>query len=160
MKIYKQFFNTSIHTALCNYAYSSSYSKIQDDIYNFRGINVEGPLRNKVEKVFREYNLTGALDTLRIQRIDKNFKIATAFHTHGDSLIENVVCFLNDNYSGGEFEYMDYNIQMITPESNTALIFPPELPHRVNLVTEGTRYTLVAFLAKNPYISKQDKTVI
>jgi len=160
MKIYKQFFNKSTHTALCNYAYKSSYKKVQDGVYNFRGVNVEGPLRDKVEKVFREYGLTGTLEVLRIQRIDENFKVVEQFHTHDSSCIENVVCFLNDELTGGEFEYMEYNIKMIYPEANTALIFAPETPHRVNPVIKGTRYTLVAFLAENSYLNKQDKTLI
>lgn len=159
MKIYKQFFNEELYSDLCEYAYRSRYKKVQDGIYNFRGVNVEGLLRSRVQDAFLKYGLTGKLDVLRIQRIDANFKVATNFHTHDQFLIENVVCFLNDEFKGGEFEYMDYNIKMIKPIPNMALIFPPDIPHRVNLVEGGIRYTLVAFLEESSYLKKQETLI-
>lgn len=159
MKICKQFFNEELYNDLCKYAYKSSYKKVQDGVYNFRGVNVEGLLRDKVDNVFRTYGLTGKLDVLRIQRIDTGFKVTPNFHTHDHSLIENVVCFLNDDFKGGEFEYMDYNIKMVKPVANTALLFSSDIPHRVNPVEEGIRYSLVAFLEENSYIKKQETLI-
>ena len=82
------------------------------------------------------------------------------YHRHHTKYKENVVCFLNQNFIGGEFEYIDQKLLKVLPEENTALVFGPTLRHRVLPVTEGERYTLVAFLAENSYLYKKQRTVI
>lgn len=55
------------------------------------------------------------------------------------------VGILNDNFSGGEFIlFDDYTI---SPRQGDIIIFPSNFmfPHRVNKITEGTRYSFVAW---------------
>jgi predicted 2-oxoglutarate/Fe(II)-dependent dioxygenase YbiX len=56
-----------------------------------------------------------------------------------------IVGVLNDDYEGGEFiMWQDTEIKLKTGD---VLIFPSNFlyPHKVNLVTEGTRYSLVSW---------------
>jgi len=160
MKTYSQFFNTELFKKLCEYAKQGIYRKTEDNIYNFKGATIQGELKEEIEQVFRQYGLIGSIDILRVQQIDPTVRVATAYHRHGEKDKENVVCFLNNEFTGGVFEYLDEGIVQIEPTPNTAIIFGPELFHKVLPVTEGIRYTLVAFLAENSYLNKQDKTLI
>lgn len=60
------------------------------------------------------------------------------------------VFFLNDNFEGGEFEFIftDKNVKKIKCESNSALIFPSNFMfrHKVHPVTNGIRYTIVGWM--------------
>lgn len=52
-----------------------------------------------------------------------------------------VVCLLNDEFEGGEFEvrlYNDYNAQL---KKGTMIAFPSILEHRVTPILSGTRYS-------------------
>lgn len=160
MKSIKNFLPKDLHINLLEYAKICTYRKIEDDIYNFRGCNITGELFNKVENLFRKNKLVGTVDILRIQRIDKSVRVTENYHRHGDNYKENLVCFLNQDFKGGEFEYIDQEVVKLVPENNTAIVFRPNLKHRVLPVTEGERYTLVAFLAENSYLHKKEKTVI
>jgi hypothetical protein len=160
MIVHNQFFNIELFKDIYDFAKQSSYRKVEDNIYNFKKNNIDGRLKDEIEQSFRQYGLTGALEVLRVQRIDTSIKVATSYHRHGEEFKENVVCFLNSNFTGGEFEYITEDIKQISPLSNTALIFGPTLIHRVLPVTEGVRYTLVAFLRENSYITKHNKTLI
>lgn len=160
MKTYSQFFNTELFKKLCEYAKQAIYRKTEDNIYNFRGAIIQGELKEEIEQVFRQYGLIGSIDILRVQQINTDVRVATAYHRHGEKYKENVVCFLNNDFTGGVFEYLDEGVIQIEPIPNTAIIFGPALRHRVLPVTEGVRYTLVAFLAENSYLNKQDKTLI
>lgn len=160
METYNHFFNTELFKEVYEYAKQSTYRKVEDDIYNFRGANIEGKLKEEIEQVFRQHGLIGSVDILRVQQINPTVRVATAYHRHGEKYKENVVCFLNNDFAGGIFEYLDEGIIQIEPKPNTAVVFGPALRHRVLPVTEGVRYTLVAFLAENSYLNKQDKTLI
>lgn len=159
MKIYKQFFNEELLKELWECAHSTSYSKIQDDIYNFRGTDITGELKSKVEQAFNTHGYLEEIGILRIQRIDAGFRVAENFHTHRQYYTTNIVCFLNDDYTGGEFEYIEDSTELVKPVTNTACIFPPEIPHRVLPVESGKRYTLVAFLKGSSYIKKQETLI-
>jgi len=57
-----------------------------------------------------------------------------------------LVCWLNDDFEGGEFEFFDplnNPESVIKPEKGKLVVFPSNLYHRVRPVTEGTRYSLV-----------------
>ena len=64
---------------------------------------------------------------------------------------------LNDNYTGGEFEFCSYGLQMhhhTTPEmggTGSIVIFPSYMEHRVAPVTKGIRYSLVAWFLGPPF---------
>jgi hypothetical protein len=61
----------------------------------------------------------------------------------GDSdLAFSMICYLNDDYEGGEIEFPNHNIS-IKPEAGSLLIFPGQEPflHKVNDIRYGERYT-------------------
>lgn len=63
---------------------------------------------------------------------------------------------LEDQFEGGEMEFKNSwededVIQIPKLKKNQAIIFKPQLPHKVSLVTEGTRTALVTWL-----FSKED----
>ena len=69
-------------------------------------------------------------------------------HSHGQQYgypQASVLLFLNDDYKGGQLKISNttYNTK-----KGSAIIFPSNFmfPHEVNLVTEGTRYSIVTWL--------------
>lgn len=160
MKIYDQFLSTELLEELYNYAKIASYLKVEDDIYNYRRSQVPKNLYHKVERVLEQHNIFNAVESLRIQCIDSSITVAESYHRHRSVYKNNLVCFLNSDFVGGEFEYTDPESIKLKPTTNTALVFKPELLHRVLPVTQGTRYTLVGFLLENSYFNKQEKTLI
>lgn len=61
----------------------------------------------------------------------------------GDSdLAFSMICYLNNDYDGGEIEFPNHNIS-IKPEPGSLLIFPGQEPflHKVNNIRSGERYT-------------------
>lgn len=80
---------------------------------------------------------------------------------HRDKFRFSSVTFLNSNFKGGEFNYfcpMTNRLKTITPREYDTIIFEGNaIEHKVNPVTEGTRYTLIVFW-DSPY--KETKTII
>lgn len=62
MELYSQFFKEDLLEEIYEYAKKSIYTTMYDNIYNFKRNHVQGNLRTKIEKVFREYNLKGTVD--------------------------------------------------------------------------------------------------
>jgi len=160
METYSEFFNTDLHRELYEYAKNAYYRKVEDGKYNFKKSQVSKNLQSKVQKALKKHNITSTIDSLRVQCIDTSITVAESFHSHNLIYKDNLVCFLNSDFTGGEFEYNNPESTIVKPVTNTALIFGPELPHRVLQVTQGARYTLVAFLVESSYINKQEKTLI
>ena len=52
--------------------------------------------------------------------------------------------FLNDDYEGGEFELLEYNLK-IKPKKNTAIVFPGICSHMINSVLKGERKVIITF---------------
>lgn len=52
-----------------------------------------------------------------------------------------VVCLLNDDFEGGEFEMRLYSDYQVPLEKGTIVAFPSILEHRVKPVTSGKRYS-------------------
>ena len=68
-----------------------------------------------------------------------------------------VSVILNDDYEGGDLEFLVINhkgeleISKITPAVGSAIIFPSYIMHRVTPVTKGTRYSVVAWYGGPPF---------
>jgi len=63
---------------------------------------------------------------------------------------------LNDNFSGGEFDFATLTEGKIKntevkPKKGDAIFFPSYLQHRVRPVKDGTRYSLVCWFAGPPF---------
>lgn len=56
------------------------------------------------------------------------------------------ILYLNENYSGGELEFRDHDLK-IKLETGSLIAFPGGASnvHRVNEITDGTRFTVVSF---------------
>jgi PKHD-type hydroxylase len=67
-----------------------------------------------------------------------------------------MVCWLNEDFEGGEFEFHDTVSskddpdRIIKPTKGTIVFFPSWLAHKVHPVTEGTRYSLVTWFRGQP----------
>ncbi len=78
---------------------------------------------------------------------------------HHDSSPFTTILYLNDNYEGGWYEYIDSenSNKLIKPKTNQLIIADKQVKHRVLPVTNGVRYSLVAFFKKK---DKEQKTII
>jgi hypothetical protein len=78
---------------------------------------------------------------------------------HYDISYLTAVTYLNNDFTGGEFEYKneEENILQIKPETNKTLIMDEKLFHRVHPVKLGIRHSLVTFFQ---FESKEKKTLI
>ena len=88
----------------------------------------------------------------RINRYLKNgfmsSHVDNIHHSHGQQYgypQVSVLLFLNDDYNGGEFVVAD---KVYYTAKGSGIIFPSNFmfPHEVKLVTEGTRWSLLAWL--------------
>jgi Rps23 Pro-64 3,4-dihydroxylase Tpa1-like proline 4-hydroxylase len=57
------------------------------------------------------------------------------------------ILYLNDDYEGGEIEFVNFGIK-IKPKAGTFLLFPSSYPHRhiAHPVISGTKYAIVTWL--------------
>lgn len=74
------------------------------------------------------------------------------FQTHADDgasykSVVSLVGYLNDNYSGGELTFSQYDVT-IKPDAGDLVIFPSNymFMHRAMPVTEGVKYSIVTML--------------
>ena len=74
------------------------------------------------------------------------------FHKHCDETRKlTVLAFLNDDFEGGRFYIQNENNRMYPPqEKGTILTFPSYMPHGVEPVTKGVRYSVVTWMV-GPY---------
>jgi hypothetical protein len=75
-------------------------------------------------------------------------------HYDGDTSIARVisaVCYLNDDYDGGELEFVNFGIK-IKPEAGMLILFPSNFAYRhiAYPVTNGTKYAVVTWLRDQP----------
>ena len=99
------------------------------------------------------------LKSMWINKIDINSNKNDNFHK--DISPCSLILYLNDEYIGGELEYLhdtDRNNKLkIIPQKNLVVIMNNQLEHRVLPITSGVRYSLVAFFS---FIGKQTKSII
>lgn len=102
----------------------------------------------RISNLFLSY---GAINNIQsIQR----FEIGGSMGIHIDKMPYNnvkygMVCYLNDNYEGGEIYYPDLNIEM-KPKSKSLVIHRGDIRHGVKEVLSGSdRYFLTTFAQAN-----------
>ena len=74
---------------------------------------------------------------------------------HGTSRKLSMVCWLNEDFEGGEFEIHKAHVgnsenNIFKPTKGTIVFFPSWMLHKVHPVTEGTRYSLVTWFRGQP----------
>ena len=131
--------------------------------YYFREfLDLNDPLMHNIVMGLESYIKTKLytnleLDSMWINKIDINSNKNDNFHT--DISPCSLILYLNDEYIGGELEYINDNNNKlkIIPQKNLIVIMNNRLKHRVLPVTSGVRYSLVAFFS---FIGKQTKSII
>lgn len=102
----------------------------------------------RIANLFLSYGVVNNIDS--IQR----FEIGGSMSIHIDKMPYNnvkygMVCYLNDNYEGGEIYYPDLNIE-IKPKSKSLVIHRGDIRHGVKEVLSGSdRYFLTTFAQAN-----------
>jgi hypothetical protein len=96
------------------------------------------------------------LDGVWINKINSTTNQNDKFHK--DDSDASIVTYLNDDFEGGEFQYIFNNEKIkIKPTINLSIIMDRTIPHRVLNVTSGQRFSLISFY-KKPH--KKTKTLI
>ena len=67
--------------------------------------------------------------------------------THYDKSILTLITYLNDDFVGGQFVYIDKDKEKksIIPKKNMTIIMDDKLLHKVSPVSSGVRFSLVTF---------------
>lgn len=119
--------------------------------------------KEKLNKILREYdkNKQYKITNTWVNRIDKTQpKIEKDNDFHLDVSNFTAITFINDDYIGGEFLYLNNKNEeiLIKPKKNLTIILDgSKMQHRVCEVLSGVRFTLVSFLE---YETKKNKTLI
>jgi len=101
-----------------------------------------------------EYDITHSNQS-EFLMYDVNGKYEThvdTFHQHSkDTRKLTILVFLNDDFEGGKF-YIQNSHERMYPEQKkgTVLIFPSFMPHGVEPITKGVRYSIVTWMV-GPY---------
>ena len=92
-----------------------------------------------------------------INKIDSDSNKNDNFHK--DISPCSLILYLNDDYIGGELEYINdtNNRVKIIPQKNLVVIMDNQLKHRVQPITIGVRYSLVAFFG---FTDNQTKSIL
>jgi len=69
---------------------------------------------------------------------------------HGLTRKLSMTIVLNEDYEGGEFQFFDDKLP-IKEKTGTVIVFPSYMVHKVQPVTKGTRYSLVAWFCGQPF---------
>lgn len=79
------------------------------------------------------------------------YEVGGHFGSHYDSYPRINRCisgliYLNDDYEGGEIEFVYFNLK-IKPKAGTVILFPPNYPYRhiAHPVTSGTKYSVATW---------------
>lgn len=105
----------------------------------------------------KKYSRTYLLKDSWINKVTIDTNKDDVYHFDMSNLT--IVTYLNEDFEGGEFEYLDDTESKvkITPQKNLSLIMNGYLKHRVLPVRKGIRYSLVSFF---DVIKKNKNTLI
>jgi hypothetical protein len=98
-----------------------------------------------LSKLHDKRNIKYHINGIWINKINSDSNKNDKYHQDISDLT--IIIFLNDSFTGGEFEYFDEDKKKIKiiPKKNKALVMDNKLVHRVLPVTYGDRFTLVCF---------------
>ena len=131
---------------------------IMDDVWIEKDSNFYNPLKECFVQAIRQYESKFPLfscEHITDFRINKysqggfmSSHIDNIHHSHGQKWgypHVSVLLYLNDNYEGGEFVVADKEIK---PKKGSSILFPSNFmyPHEAKPVTNGTRFSVVAWL--------------
>jgi hypothetical protein len=113
-------------------------------------------INNCVNKQLKTINIK--LDAFWINKITNETNKNDGFHK--DSSDITFLMYLNDEFTGGEYEYMVEETQKrekLKPKKYLSIITNRDIEHRVKPVLEGERYSIVFFYS---YTKKTNKTLL
>lgn len=115
---------------------------LNDNLYHYNGISILDRVNefSFTKRVLKFNNVS----TLRIQHVNNQIKVVEK--PHGHLLPYSFVVFLNDDFEGGELIFDNITVK---PRKKQLMYFTGDETHNINSVTEGDRYTLVAFLTSD-----------
>ena len=137
--------------------YCKNYKEDGFQIYSMQQIKENDLLdfKNKIQKYVADtYKLNYILNPLWLNRVSSMDENSDKFHFDHSDL--SIVTYFDTNFKGGNFEYYDEanNIVSITPEKNLSILMNNKLTHRITKVTNGVRFSLVAFFDFKPKNTK------
>jgi hypothetical protein len=82
--------------------------------------------------------------------------------SHVDESDISYITYINDTYTGGEFEYFDElnNKNTIVPEKYMTILIPNKIRHKVSKVNSGVRFSIYSFLRLIPKNQKNEKSLL
>lgn len=113
-------------------------------------------INDRIEKEVKNHNTN--LDCFWINKVTNNTNKNDTFHR--DLADITLVMYLNDNFTGGEYEYFipdSSNKEKIKPKKYLTIISSRDIQHRVTPVLEGERFSIVFFYV---FTKKTNKTLI
>lgn len=139
---------TNMHMSLNNSAiYSEQMKKIYDQCYKLTWATAIG--YNEHFGLYEKTYFNESFNILRYQT-GQEYKAHYDGGTAGARSISPIL-YLNDNYDGGEIEFVNFDIK-IKPEPGMLVLFPSSFPyaHIAHPVTNGTKYAIVTWLHDRP----------
>lgn len=123
------------------------YNRYTLDFEKIEVKTISNKIINKIEEITNQNGLK--ILGLWINKVDKESNKNDEFHKDISDLT--FILYLNENFIGGDFEYMNENKEKIKikPKTNLSIISNNQLLHRVLPVTEGERFSLVLFFEIN-----------
>lgn len=99
----------------------------------------------KVNQYIKNIDADFFLDDMWINKISENSNLNEKFHY--DDCDFSIVTYINNEYDGGQLEWIDSDgkLQTIIPFENLSILIPKKIYHRVTPVTKGNRYSLALF---------------
>jgi len=107
-------------------------------------------IRERISNLFLSYAKVNYI--INIHR----FEVGGSMGVHTDKMPSNnveygIVCYLNNNYTGGEIYYPDLDIKL-KPKARSIVLHPGNVNHGVSEVTSGdTRYFLTTFVQSDEF---------
>lgn len=122
---------------LKNNSYIRMFMNIDTDLVEYQ---------SKIKKyLLLKHGINPKIKGIWINKITTNTNKNDNFHL--DETPITVISFLNDNFKGGEFEYISNENKKLKlqPKKNLSLVIDNKLKHRVSPVMRGERYSMVVF---------------
>ena len=102
-----------------------------------------------------DFNLTGLMERPQLLKYSAP---SSGYDWHldiglGDASTRkiSISILLNEDYEGGDLCFFTEGETQVSPDMGTAVAFPSYLPHRVMPVTKGVRWSLVCWIAGEPF---------
>ena len=141
---------------------SPTLDKDNINFYFREYIDLKDPLMHNIVMGLESYIKTKLytnleLKSMWINKIDINSNKDDNFHK--DKSTCSLILYLNDDYVGGELEYINdtNNRVKIIPQKKLVVIMNNQLEHRVLPITSGVRYSLAAFFG---FMDNPTKSII